>query len=174
MLNWLTHVLKKKAYKRRRSFLEAEYHKNTPNMLARVAVGLELLVEPLEYKGDVYLPLPLSGNLSVRAQTIDTLVLRLQFLYLEYNRVLASPGNQPEWSTLPGNLSKKLDSDDRKWLDEYFATSSEEKARDKLLKALVVLVSFRENESEGPERDVFLNQIGHILRELETIVEHYL
>ncbi|QXO09676.1 hypothetical protein pEaSNUABM11_00252 [Erwinia phage pEa_SNUABM_11] len=174
MFNWLTRIIKNKAYKRRRSFLEAEYHKNTPNRLKRVLVGLELLTEPLEYNGDTFLPISLEGVVAVRTQTMDTLNNRLEFLFMEYNRVLASPSPNPEWSVLPGNLSKKLDTDDRKWLDEYFATSRDELARDKLRRALVLLLSFDENDNQSPERDVFLNQTGQILRELETIVEHYL
>lgn len=174
MFNWLARVVKNKAYKRRRSFLEAEYHKNTSNRLKRVLVGLELLTEPLEYNGETYLPLPLEGVVATRTQTMDILYARLEFLFMEYNRVLASPGSYPEWSTLPSSLSKKLDTDERKWLDEYFTTSRQEVARDKLRRALVVLVSFDENGTDNPERDVFLNQIGHILRELETVVEHYL
>ena len=174
MFNWLTRVIKAKAYKRRRSFLEAEYHKNTPNRLERVLNGLELLSAPLEYKGESYLPLPLVGTLALRAQTMDILVARLEFMYMEYNRVLASTGNYPDWSELPKSLSKKLDSDEEKWLDEYFATSHETVVRDKLIKAWAVLSSFKENETKSPEREVFLNQISHILRELETVVEHYL
>lgn len=174
MLNWLSRVIKSKAFKRRRSMLEAEYHKNTPNRLNRVLIGLELLTAPLEYNGNAYLPLSLQGTLDMRTQTMDILTARLEFLYMEYNRVLASPGSYPEWSTLPSSLSKKLDTDEQKWLDDYFQTAREDVVREKLIRPWAILTSFKENESESPERDVFLNQTSHILRELETIVEHYL
>lgn len=174
--DWLTHPLKRYVYNRRRSFLEAEFHKNAHNLHQRVMVGLELLTEPMKYGTANYVPISLEGNLELRCAGIQTVLSRLEFLLQDYNRVLNAPGKNPEWSSYPSILDPKHDISNRKWLDEYFATSNPESVRGRLRYIFRLLdthtVAFV--EYNNPEQAVLMNRCGHILRELEIIVEHYL
>ncbi|QVW28749.1 hypothetical protein pEaSNUABM8_00252 [Erwinia phage pEa_SNUABM_8] len=174
---WLTNPLKRYAYKRRRSFLEGEFHKNAHNLHQRVMVGLELLTEPLVYGTEDYHPLPLTGHLELRCPSIRMVFERLSFLVRDYNRVIGEPGHNPEWSPYPTALEAKADVTNRKWLDDYFATQDSEKARDALREVFCLLDVYREafNKDDGDsDKDVLANRAGHLLRELERIVEHYL
>ena len=176
LFKWVSRPLKRIAYKRRRSIMEGDFHNIASNRLSRVLIGLELLTEPLEYGGSDYVPLSLEGGLDLRTPTITILKDRLDFLFSEYNRVLGSTLKNPEWVALPQRLSVKEDKNGIKWLDEYFNTSDPEKVRDVLRLFSGTFLMFLENDDGkgNTERDVFLNQTSHILRELETIVEHYL
>lgn len=172
---WLTNPLKRYAYKRRRSFLEGEFHKNAHNLYHRVMIGLELLTEPLVYGTEDYHPLPLSGHLELRCSSVTLVNDRLMFLLRDYNRVISEPGHNPEWSEYPTTLGVKSDVTNRKWLDDYFATQDTEKARDKLRAIFCLLDVYRDAfNSDDSDKDVLANRAGHLLRELECIVEHYL
>jgi len=175
LVNWMFRPITGRLYTRRRNALEAEFHKNTPNRLHKVIIGLRLLTEPVEYGYDSYVDLPVRGTIAVRCQSFQLLSDRLQFLYMEYNRALASTVKNPEWTPLPEKLSPKRDTNSLKWLDEYFETSNPGTIRNSFWDVLEVLQLVESTaDNTNPERDIFLNQISNILRELETIVEHYL
>lgn len=173
---WLTNPLKRYAYRRRRSFLEGEFHKNTHNLYQRVMVGLELLTEPLVYGTEVYTPLPLTGHVELRCPNITMVFNRLSFLMRDYSRVINETVHNPEWSPYPSSLEAKNDVTNRKWLDDYFATQDPEYARDELRKIFCLLDVYRFafDKDGDADKDVLVNRAGHLLRELERIVEHYL
>lgn len=173
---WLTNPLKRYVYKRRRSFLEGEFHKNTHNLYQRVMTGLELLTEPLIYGTEEYTPLPLTGHVELRCARATLVFDRLAFLLRDYSRVINEPGDNPEWSAYPTTLEAKSDVTNRKWLDDYFATQESEIARAELRKIFCLLELYREAFARDGDldKDVLNNRAGHLLRELERIVEHYL
>lgn len=176
LFEWFMRPLRRSAYKRRRGLLEAEFHKNTQNTYQRVMTGLALLTEPLEYGSDRCLPLGLMGSLELRCKSIDQAYLRLHFLLREYNRVLNTTARNPTWSPFPNDNDPKHDKPGVKWLDEYYGTSDSEVARGKLRSIYLLMdnhqLSF--TDQTNPERDVLFNLSRHLVRELETIVEHYL
>ncbi|ANZ48530.1 hypothetical protein BIZ78_gp045 [Erwinia phage vB_EamM_Caitlin] len=173
---WLTNPLKRYVYKRRRSFLEGEFHKNAHNLYQRVMVGLELITEPLVYGTEVYTPLSLTGHVELRCSSVTVVFDRLSFLTRDYSRVINEPGPHPEWSPYPITLEAKNDVTNRKWLDEYFATQDPEVARDALREIFCLLDVYRVafDKDGDPDKDVLANRTAHLLRELECIVEHYL
>lgn len=172
---WLTNPLTRYVYRRRRSMLEGEFHKNTHNLYQRVMVGLELITEPLVYGEEECIPLLLSGHLELRCSKIHTVYDRLAFLLRDYSRVINEPGNNPEWQAYPSILEPKSDVTNRKWLDDYFATQEPERARATLRDIYCLLGMYQEAfEQDEPDNDVLTNRAGHLLRELERIVEHYL
>lgn len=174
MFNWLNTRLKRYAVKQRRSFLEAEFHKNTRNPFQKVLVGLELITEPLEYNGATFVPLSVRGKLELRIENFDTLYERLQFYIREYTRV--ANGSSQTWIALPDELDKKKDDTQLRWIDQYFGTTNPEVVRDKLRKAFALIDYYRPafTERDTPEQDALANMTAHIFRELETVVEHYL
>lgn len=174
MFKWLNSRLKRYAVKQRRSFLEAEFHKNTRNPFQRALAGLELLTEPLEYNGSQYKPLSVRGKLELRISDFDTLYERLEFYLREYTRV--THGSSQEWLPLPNELDKKKDETELRWIDRYFGTTDPEVVRTKLGKAFALIDLYRPafTERETPEQDALANMTAHIFRELDTIVEHYL
>lgn len=175
LFKWLSTLLRQKAVKSRRRDLEAEFHKNTHNTLQRVMVGLELITEPLEYNGDIYRPMSLRGKLELRIGDFDTLVERLEFFISEYNRVTNSNLPNQRWLDLPESIDRKGEQVASRWLDQYFGTPNPEIARDKLRTVFAMLDLYQcAFDKQTPERDTLYNQTAHILRELETIVEHYL
>lgn len=174
MFNWLNTRLKRYAVKQRRSFLEAEFHKNTRNPFLKVIVGLELLTEPLEYNGAQYKPLSVRGKLELRVANFDILYERLEFYIREYTRV--ANGSSQMWLPLPDELDKKKDESSLRWIDQYFATTEPEAVRAKLRKAFALIDLYRPafTERDTAEQDALANMTAHIFRELETVVEHYL
>lgn len=174
MFNWLTTRLKRYALKQRRSFLEAEFHKNTRNPIRRTIVGLELLTEPLEYNTNQYMPLSVRGKLELRISNFDKLYDRLEFFTREYSRAIN--GSSQSWANLPDSLDKKKDMVELRWLDNYFGTDDQDAIRSKLRNALELIVLYQTalTGNESPEQDVLANQTAHIFRELDTVVEHYI
>ncbi|QVW55253.1 hypothetical protein pEaSNUABM29_00213 [Erwinia phage pEa_SNUABM_29] len=176
LFKWLSTLLRRSAVKGRRRSLEAEFHKNTHNTFTRVMAGLELITEPLEYNGTEYRPITLRGQMELQVRNFDTLVERLKFLIDEYNRVTSSARPNQQWLEFPDHLKRKGEGISPRWLDQYFGTSDPEVARDKMLYVFALLDTYRNafTERQTNDQDVLTNQAAHILRELETIVEHYL
>lgn len=164
---------KKRLYKRRREQLLATFHKNSNNLYLHVITGLELLTEPLEYKGKDYVPLSLSGQINSVVPTFKILFERLEFMQANFQSTVQ--GGQ--YRELPDNLSKKSDLLLPRWKDLYFNTLSGESVRQQLAVIRERLVSYEQiylTRSNGAEEDVLWRQTQPILRELEAIVEHYL
>ncbi|QQO90721.1 hypothetical protein pEaSNUABM42_00236 [Erwinia phage pEa_SNUABM_42] len=176
LFEWLTFPLKRYAHKRRRSYLEAEFHKNTQNTYQRVLIGLALLTEPLEYNGNTYRGIDLMGNLELRCKSFDIVHQRFAFLLREYDRVLNTTGRNPDWSPYPAVIDPQQDKPMLRWFDEYFGTSSKDVVRQKLRRTYELLETYRDvySSKTNPEQDVLFNLTRHLVRELETIVEHYL
>jgi len=172
---WLTHPIKRYVYNRRRSFLEAEFHKNAHNLYQRVMIGLELLTEPQVYGTEIYKPLSVSGHAELRCANIGVVYDRLDFLVRDYTRVINTGARNSDWSPWPTKLEIKDDVTNRKWLDDYFATQYPETVREKLREIFYLLDLYRESFiGDDPDKAVLANRSGHLLRELERIVEHYL
>lgn len=175
LFKWFTQPIKRSAYKRRRSLLEAEFHKNAHNRFQRVMIGLELLTEPLTYGTETYLPLSVSGHLELRCANVGVVYERLEFLLRDYTRVINSTAKNPEWSAWPSKLEPAQDVTNRKWLDEFFSTQRGDVVRDKLRDVFCLLDLFRESFlGDDPDQAVLANRSGHLLRDLERVVEHYL
>lgn len=164
---------KKRLYKRRREQLQATFHKNSNNLFLHVITGLELLTEPLEYKGEEYVPLPLTGQVNSVVPTFAILLGRLEFLQDNFQNTVQ--GGQ--YRELPDTLSKKSDLLLPRWKDLYFETMSSASVRQQLAVIRERLVSYEHvylTRSNGAEEDALWRQTQPILRELEAIVEHYL
>lgn len=172
MLSWCTQWIRRRFYKRRREALHAAFHNNGNNLYLKVLSGLELLTLPNNHGSNDYPELPVIGKLVAATPTFSLLVERLEFAFLDHALMLTGCEPKP----FPEHLKKEKHPAINRWVDLYFNTTDADVLREKLRHVLELLQQHEEayvNKTQ-PENSVLWNRTQHILRELDTIVEHYL
>ncbi|MGL5397177.1 MAG: hypothetical protein ACRDBQ_18170 [Shewanella sp.] len=179
MFKWLSFFIKpfqRKAYADRRDKLLSAFHKNAPDSAEKVLAGLELLTTPTELDGACPV-LSLSGKLELRTANFNILVRRMEHSLGEYNRLCNQ--RKIQWVPLSADIAKEKDKFEGRWLDNYFQTAEPDKVTADLnyMKEMVIVLNNLLNTKERDSfelDDILYGQTVYILRELNTIVEHYL
>lgn len=175
MFSWIIRPFQRRIYADNREKLIAAFHKNASDSIAKAIAGLELLTTPTTFEGNC-IDLPLSGKLELRTPTFEVIIKRLEHSLKEYHRLSGS--KRIEWIPFPNVISKDKDKFVGRWLDGYFNVTHPELLREdlKYAKALVkVLASLTQPNSSSDElEDILQRETAHIVRDINTIVEHYL
>lgn len=174
LFKWILTPYYRSLHARLRNHLLEQFHKNRYyGSYERSVVGLELLLMPVKYGTEEYIPLNLSGQLEARSPTFETLMARLEVIISQARSMIALQTS--EWRDLDIVEELKHEKTGKRWKDLYFGSQTESGLREQLRQAHALLTAHEACFTSNADLLVTFHKYTPILlRELEDIVEHFL